>query len=117
MAPSANGGYSVSLTHGPESHGQQSSCSYGSWGGLAGVYSNGKLTFGPFNGSNGGSPCSQMISIQMTPSSDCTTATAAVHFEGCTSCGSGSNVCQGGSSYPGTCGTTACNATYSGTRQ
>ncbi len=114
VAPAANGGYTVSLTHGPESHGQ-GSCTYGAWSGMAGTYANGKLTFGPFNGNSGGGSCPQMITIQMTPSADCTTGTAAVHFEGCSSCGTGGNACSGSGSP--TCGTTTCNATYSGARQ
>jgi|GEM_PF-5928531 len=114
VAPAASGsGFTVSLIHGPESHGQ-SSCTYGSWGGMAGTYANGKLSFGPFNGNSGGS-CPNMISIQMTPNANCTTATAAVHFEGCGSCGSGSDVCSGGGGT--TCGTAVCNATYNGARQ
>ncbi len=115
VAPTSNGGCcTVSLTHGPESHGQ-GVCSYGSWGGLPGVYSNGVLTFGPFNGNSGGGVCQQPITFQMSPNGSCTSATAAVHFEGCASCGSGANVCTGSGTPP--CGTTSCNATYSGTRQ
>jgi len=83
----------VSLTHGPESHGQ-GVCSYGSWGGLPGVYSSGVLTFGPFNGNSGGGVCQQPITFQMSPNASCTSATAAVHFEGCTTCGTGSNGLQ-----------------------
>lgn len=114
VAPTANGGCcTVSLIHGPESHGQ-GTCSYGSWSGLPGVYASGALTFGPFNG-NSGSSCPNPITIQMTPNADCTTATAALHFEGCGSCSAGPNYCSGGGSS--TCGSTSCNATVSGVRQ
>src|SRR5712664_3012367 len=73
------------------------------------------LTYGPFNGNSGGGVCQQPITFQMSPNGSCTSATAAVHFEGCASCGSGANVCTGSGTPP--CGTTSCNATYSGTRQ
>lgn len=114
VAPAANGGFSVSLIHGPESHGQ-TTCSYGAWNGLPGTYASGVLSFGPFNG-NGGGSCPNPISIRMTPSADCTTATAALQFEGCGSCTAGPNYCSGGGG-PSGCGSTACNATVSGVRQ
>jgi len=118
VSPTANGGCcTVSLIHGPEEHNQGPStyCSYASWNAIPSVYANGVLTIGPFNSNSSGTTCNRPTTVQMTPSSDCSTATAALHFEGCGACGTPPDFCSGNGTS--SCGTATCNATVTGARQ